>query len=122
MPLYAHHPVPAALPFYRFDDAIGSAGGHAQSAAGLEDCLVMRAVDLGFACCMRVPGNLSQMSALDAHGMEAVVSVFVLIVIDRGLRLAGDVLQQSAAEVDVQELRAIADRQNRLAGFHRVIE
>ena len=85
MPLHADHPVPAAFPFYSFHDAIRRVGGNAQPAAGLENRLVMRAVDLGFASACPPARQFRQMSALDAHRVQPVVPVFVLIVIDRGL-------------------------------------
>src|SRR6185437_5207842 len=48
MPLHANDPVGIAVPFHCFDNSVRRASGNAQILSGFADCLMMRAVDLGF--------------------------------------------------------------------------
>ena len=78
----------------------------------------MRAV-YAHARAARDPGKLA---TFDANAMKRFVPARAAIVVDCVSYFAGNVLHQRAVQMNVQELRAVADRQYRLAGGESVLE
>ena len=112
MPLHARDPVGIADPFDGFDDLIGRVRGDAQILAGRENRLVVRAVDANFVCA----SELREARAGFENGL--VMRLWALMAGPRVLSFGGDfvgnILDESAAEKNVQALRAVANREDGL--------
>ena len=110
MPLYADAEAVGGR-LDAFDDAVGRGGVHDDAGRRIGGGLVVRAVHLEFvgaddAVKLRAPGHL--------HDMAGLVARIGLLVRQRIGDGVGDVLDQLAAQHDVQQLLAAADAEHRL--------
>src|ERR671925_1941667 len=127
MPLHPRDPVGVARPLDAFDCAVGGVRGDTQIFARLLNRLVVGTVDdrLGaFSECAKTA------STLERCGMRGIVFRFglafhhqvLLLMSCCGASFGLEVLNQCAAEIDVQELAAIANGQDRLLFSKRMPE
>ncbi len=112
MPLHAGDPVVVTGPFHCFNHAIRRMAHDAQIPSRLQNRLVVRAIDVRFGAA----GQLRQArTGCELRGMVR-LRTFVLrpVVLDLGLDFAGNVLHERSAEIDVEALDAVADREDGL--------
>src|SRR5579864_5232258 len=107
MPLHAKCPARPGRPLQRFNDSIRRPSGDAQALPWLVHGLMVRTVDAR----TRAARQFGQLPALDANWMQRLASPGASIVVHRISHFARNVLHQGPALMNVQELRAIADRQ-----------
>src|SRR5437016_5159957 len=115
MPLHTGDPVGIARPLDALDGPVGGARSNAQMLARLPNRLVMRAVDDR----LRPPGKRGETASGHQSGrMGRIVLGFrheILFAMRRcGRRLRPKILNERAAQIDVEELAAVADGQDRL--------
>jgi hypothetical protein len=119
MPLDRDHPPVVILALNRLDDSIGSARGYSQSRCGIEYALMMKRVDRDPRLADRPSDARSRLYGYVVRpDVTNIVRTFG--VVRQGAGHAGhDVLNESASERDVQQLRTAADCKNRFAGLAR---
>ena len=121
--MHAGDPVGGAGPFDGLDDSVRGERGDAQAFGGVEESLMMRTVDLGVGCAAVEVGQAR--IGFEARGVMRLGRAAGAIapgVLDGRLVFAGDVLNQRAAQENVQALDAIADAEDRFVFREGVAE
>ena len=120
VPLRAGDPVGIAGPFERFDHAIGRMRHDAKIFSGSEDGLVMRTVDANFvgAGQLRKARTWFERDRMMRFG----TGMAGPRMLNFGGDFRGDVLNQRAAEKNIQTLGAVADGEDRFLLFEGVSE
>jgi len=119
MPLNSYDPIGVTSPFHAFDGAIRCVGSDTELFTGLVNSLVMATVDVrgGRPCQLRENASHSQ------YGIMSLVATFsscgeICSPVRNGVPTVwpniGDVLNQGAFEMDVENLAAVANGQHRL--------
>jgi hypothetical protein len=116
MPLSADHPPVVGGPLRAFDDSVGRMRNGSESLTQPGDGLMVHRVDLQD---LRAERDGEPRSRLDADLMYAPVARTAAVVLEGIRPLTRDVLYERAAQGDVGDLDAAADRQGGKAPFAR---
>ena len=118
VPLYTNNPARSADPFDRFDNSVRSICGYAQPSSGIPNGLVVRAIDTH----VGMASQLRQAAVFNAYRMTRAGAVSTGSVLDSGVQLARNVLDQAPVQMNIEQLRAVANGQDRLVGSQCVVE
>ena len=116
MPLHGHDPPVVVGGFNAFDDSIWCASSDAQAGSKIPYALMVQRIDSDFRC---AEGVGDSRAGVDVNVVNASRAVVTAVVVERSRNLGGDILNESSAQCDIQDLRSAADRQDwfsKLAG------
>ena len=97
MPLHASDPIARACPLDGFDDSVRSARSDSQALCGLQNCLMVRAVDFGFAAAAEFGQARIRFDARQVMRLRLAGRVMPGV-LDLRWVFAGNVLNQRAAK------------------------